>query len=218
MTNMLEKRDYFVTGIGTEVGKTVISAILVNALEADYWKPVQCGDLDHSDTNKIQDWGLHAGGTCWPEVHRLSLPMSPHAAAEAESVDIKLPQFKMPKTKQSLIIEGAGGLQVPLNQRDSMIDLIAWLDLPVVLVARHYLGSINHTLLSIEALRRREIEIAALIFNGNEHPTTESIILQRTGIEKWYRIPDAEQVDRAFVENQAQGLREFMVNINPTHR
>ncbi|MEM9821534.1 MAG: dethiobiotin synthase [Bacteroidota bacterium] len=174
--------NYFMTGIGTEVGKTVVSAILVEALKADYWKPVQCGDLDFSDSMKIGDWVTHSA-TIHPERYRLKLPMSPHAAAEQEQVQIQLSDFQLPQTKGPLIVEGAGGLMVPLNDQDLMLDLIAHLKIPAIVVSRHYLGSINHTLLSIKVLQQAGIPIEGIIFSGEAHPTTESIIIKHVGPE-----------------------------------
>ena len=140
----------FVTGIGTEVGKTVIAAILTEKLKADYWKPVQAGDLDDSDTMKVRALVSNSVSVFHEEGFRLNHPMSPHAAAERDGVEIGLEDFEMPQTENHLVIEGAGGLMVPLNDQDCVIDLIEGSGTEVVLVSRNYLGSINHTLLSIE--------------------------------------------------------------------
>ena len=149
----------FVTGIGTDVGKTVISAVLTEKLGADYWKPVQAGDLDNSDTIKVKELVSNSQSVFHDESFRLNHPMSPHAAAQREGVEINLDDFKIPETANNLVIEGAGGLMVPLNDRDCLIDLIETLGAEVVLVSRNYLGSINHTLLSIEALKSRGIPV-----------------------------------------------------------
>ncbi|PHN01797.1 dethiobiotin synthase [Flavilitoribacter nigricans] len=199
-------KKYFVTGIGTEIGKTVVSAVLVRALQADYWKPVQSGDLHHTDTDKVSDWAGMSADRIHPEAYRLHLPMSPHASAEADGVAIRLDAFQLPETENDLIVEGAGGLMVPLNQEDCMIDLIARLNIPVVLVSRNYLGSINHTLLSIEALRSRNIPIAGLVFNGESVPTTESIITTMTGLECWFRIPELSEVSPEKIAELAAGI------------
>ena len=174
----------FVTGIGTEIGKTVCSAILVKTLGADYWKPVQSGDLHHTDTRKVAEWnGLTpAHPRFHPETYRLRTPMSPHAAAALDGVRIELDRFQLPVTGRPLVVEGAGGLMVPLNERDLLLDLILKLGLPVVLVSRNYLGSINHTLLSIAQLRQAGVPLAGLIFNGPPTPTTEAFILNATEI------------------------------------
>ncbi len=205
---MKKHRGVFVSGIGTEVGKTVVSALLVRALQADYWKPVQSGDLDHTDTMKVQKWAGEQAGQFHPERHRLTLPMSPHASAEADGLHLQLSDFRLPATDNFLVTEGAGGLHVPLNHRDLVIDLIGQLQLPVVLVSRHYLGSINHTLLSVEALRSRGISIAALIFNGEEHPTTESVIEEMTGIKALYRVGELPDFSEGAFAKAAAALRE----------
>ena len=124
---------FFITGIGTDVGKTIASAILVKALGADYWKPVQCGDLDNSDSMKVQRL---TGCAVHQEAYRLRLPMSPHAAAEAEGVEISLDRFQIPDTAKPLIVEGAGGLLVPLNGRQTVLDLILHLNIPVIALSQ----------------------------------------------------------------------------------
>ena len=145
----------FVTGIGTEVGKTIIAAILTEALEADYWKPIQAGDLHHSDTDRVKALVTNNRSIFYKEAFCLQQPMSPHAAAEKDGINVHLSNIRAPKTNNHLIIEGAGGLMVPLNYEDCIIDLILQLNCEVVLVSRNYLGSINHTLLSIEALQKK---------------------------------------------------------------
>lgn len=173
----------FVTGIGTEVGKTVIAAILTEKLKADYWKPVQAGDLDDSDTMKVRALVSNSVSVFHEEGFRLNHPMSPHAAAERDGVEIGLEDFKMPQTENHLVIEGAGGLMVPLNDQDCVIDLIEGSGAEVVLVSRNYLGSINHTLLSIEALKNRGIPVRGVIFNDEENAETERVILKMTGLK-----------------------------------
>lgn len=197
----------FVTGIGTEVGKTVVSAILTEALEADYWKPIQSGDLDWSDTMKVQSWISNKKTIFHPEAYRLQTPMSPHAAAVIDGLMIDLQQVILPKTDNFLLVEGAGGLFVPLNDQDCIIDLIQQLQLPVVLVSRHYLGSINHTLLSIEALRHREIPIAALIFSGKEHHPTESIIEKMSGMKALCRIEEFTEINKQNIQEVANDIK-----------
>lgn len=189
----------FVTGIGTEVGKTVVSALLTAAWQADYWKPVQAGDLEFTDSHKVRQWAAAAIGRVHPEAHRLQLPASPHAAAEAESKTLQLADFCLPTTDNFLVVEGAGGLYVPLNRQATMLDLIEQLSLPVVLVSRHYLGSINHTLLSIAALRARSIPIAGLLFNGPENVATESVIRDLSGLTPVLRLDNAPAIDPAII-------------------
>lgn len=201
---MKQVKGVFVTGIGTEVGKTVTAALLVRALRADYWKPVQSGDLGWTDTMKVQAWAGETAGRIHAERYRLNLPMSPHASAADDGVSIRLNDFELPQTDNFLVVEGAGGLQVPLNDKDCMLDLIPQLGLPVVLVSRHYLGSINHTLLSVEALRHRNIPIAGLIFNGAPHPSTEGIIEKMTGIRPLFRLGEMQELNEECFERQVQ--------------
>ncbi len=192
---------YIITGIGTEVGKTVVSAIVSEALRANYWKPVQAGDLDFSDSMKVDTWTENV--QVLEERFRLKTPMSPHAAAEIDGVQIDSLDFALPKV-DPLIVEGAGGLMVPLNQNGlTYLDVFQKFNLPVILVSRHYLGSINHTLMSVELLKQRNIPIKGIIFVGDEHPTTESIILKSTDLPMIIRIPMTEEVNKDFVQEQA---------------
>ena len=186
----------FVTGIGTDVGKTVISAILTQKLQADYWKPIQAGELDNTDSMKVSQWVENSTSVIHPEAYRLTQSMSPHAAAERDGVNIEMGNIIIPKTTRNLIIEGAGGLMVPLNQHDLVIDLISHLQADAVLVSRHYLGSINHTILSIEALRSRNIAIAGIIFNGDENRDTESIIESVCAVPILGRIPKIDNLNQ----------------------
>lgn len=204
------KKKYFIAGISTEVGKTVASAILVQALGADYWKPVQSGDLHDSDTMKVQKWTTHPNTTFHPEAYQLKTPMSPHAAAEIDGVRIDMNAFSLPPTQNHLIVEGAGGLIVPLNEKDTMLDLMEQLALPTILVSRHYLGSINHTLMSIALLKQREIPIAGILFNGDEHPTTEAIITKMSGVSIMGRINELDQINQQNISNEAKRLSELI--------
>tara|TARA_B100000427_G_scaffold295495_1_gene274646 strand:- start:376 stop:987 length:612 start_codon:yes stop_codon:yes gene_type:complete len=197
----------FVTGIGTEVGKTIISAILVEALQADYWKPVQAGDLDYSDTMKVKGLITNSKSVFHPETHALNHPMSPHAAAERDGVEIELEDFKVPETNNHLVIEGAGGLMVPLNRKDCVIDLIAQVDADVVIVSRNYLGSINHTLLSIEALQNRGVEIKGIIFNDVENPDTESVILEMSGLKFLGRVDLEDEFNQEIISRYADRFK-----------
>lgn len=173
----------FITGIGTGVGKTITSAVVVEKLKADYWKPIQSGDLDQSDSLKVQSLVSNSKTVFHPETYLLTQPLSPHKAAEIDGVEIKLENFKIPNTNNQLVVEGAGGLMVPLNNKTLIIDLIKHLDAEVILVSQHYLGSINHTLLSIELLKSRGISIKGIIFNG-DNPPSEEYILNYSGLNK----------------------------------
>lgn len=197
--------NYFVTGISTEVGKTVVSAILTEALEADYWKPVQAGDLDNSDSHKIERFISNVKTVVHPNAYALNTPMSPHAAAAIDGIHIDLEQIVRPNTNNHLVIEGAGGLLVPLNDEVTIMDLIHPED-KVVVVSRHYLGSINHTLLTVEKLLEKNLKVG-IIFSGDEHPTTESIILKKTQATFLGRINEEPVFDKATVKRYAEALR-----------
>ncbi|MEE3243258.1 MAG: dethiobiotin synthase, partial [Bacteroidota bacterium] len=149
----MEKQTFFITGISTEVGKTVASAIVTEALEADYWKPIQAGDLDYSDTHKVKEFVANNKTVFHDNAFKLHTPMSPHAAADIDGVSIKASEIKRPETENNLVIEGAGGLLVPISETETILDLIQPED-KVIVVSRHYLGSINHTLLTIDKLKQ----------------------------------------------------------------
>lgn len=195
----------FITGISTEVGKTVASAIVVESLKADYWKPIQAGDLDNSDSHKIESLISNNKTVVHPNSYALKTPMSPHASAEIDGITIDLEKIIPPKTENHLVIEGAGGLLVPLNDTDTIFDLIRP-DHKVIVVSRHYLGSINHTLLTVEKLQQKGVEIG-IIFSGDEHPTTESIILKKTGATFLGRIDEEIQFDKEVVKKYADKFR-----------
>ncbi len=203
---------YFITGIGTDVGKTIASAIITEALEADYWKPIQAGDLDNSDSHKVKKYISNAKTTFHNNSYALNTPASPHLAANIDNVVINVENIKVPKTKNKLIIEGAGGLFVPLNEKDTIVDLIQP-DYKVIVVSRHYLGSINHTLLTIEALKNRNISIAGIIFNGDQNSATEEIILSKTNCKFLGRIENEPYFDQNVVKYYADLFRENLLAI-----
>lgn len=171
-------RRIFVTGIGTDVGKTIASAVLTEALEADYWKPVQSGAIDASDSATVKNLISNSRSVFHKESYLLKEPVSPHQAAELEKTEIHLDNIQIPETENNIVIEGAGGLLVPLNAGNFVIDLITYFNAETVLVVKHYLGSINHTLLSIEALKNRNINIGGIIFCGTANEASEKIILK----------------------------------------
>ncbi len=198
----------FVTGISTEVGKTMASAILVEALQADYWKPIQAGDLDYSDSHKIASLISNKKTRIHQNSYALKTPMSPHAAAEIDGVEIKLAHIREPKTENHLVIEGAGGLLVPLNDTATIVDLIKP-EYKVIVVSRHYLGSINHSLLTIFALQERGHKVG-VIFSGNEHTTTESIILKKTNAVFLGRIEEEPKFNKEVISRYADRFREHL--------
>ncbi|MBK7183219.1 MAG: dethiobiotin synthase [Bacteroidetes bacterium] len=199
-------RKIFVTGIGTDVGKTLVSSILVEALQADYWKPVQTGSFFSTDTAKVQKWISNTVSQIHPETYCLKQYMSPHAAAELEGTEIKLENINIPATDKTLIIEGAGGLMVPLNRSEFMIDMITKFDAEVILVVQNYLGSINHTLLSVEALKSRGLNVLGLIFNGPPHQLSEDIILDTTKLKLLGRINKETDLDKSVISRYAKAF------------
>lgn len=203
----------FITGISTDVGKTVASAIIVEALQADYWKPIQAGDLDNSDTHKVKGYVSNYNTQFHHNSYALNTPASPHFAAEVDGVSIDLKKIKEPKTDNHLVIEGAGGLYVPLNDGDCVVDLIQS-DYKVIVVSRHYLGSINHTLLTIEALKNRKLNIGGIIFSGAENKGTESIILSKTGIKCIGRIEQEPYFDKNVIKEYADLFRVNLLKLD----
>ncbi|WP_223607868.1 dethiobiotin synthase [Chryseobacterium sp. OSA05B] len=195
----------FITGIGTEVGKTICSAVLTQYFKADYWKPIQSGDLDYTDSHKIESWT--ANTVCQPETYRFKLAASPHQSAREENVQINLDLFQLPETENKLIVEGAGGLMVPLTDDILMIDLIEKLELPVALVVRNYLGCINHTLLSIMALEQKKLKLEYLILNGTFPPDTERVICNFIKREtRVILIPEIDQPTKESIQAAAEQL------------
>lgn len=199
-------RKIFITGIGTEVGKTVVSSIVVEALRADYWKPVQAGDLEFSDTDRVKSWVSNERSVFHPSAYALKTPMSPHAAAELDGLRIDPERIVEPVTSNDLVIEGAGGLLVPLNEKNTILDLIRE-DYRVIVVSRNYLGSINHSLLTLEALRSRGLTVSGIIFNGEPVPSTEKIIETLGKTPVIGRIDEEESIDRKTVSRYAERFR-----------
>lgn len=202
----------FITGISTDVGKTISAAIVVEALEADYWKPVQAGDLDNSDSHKIKAKISNRKTRIFENSYKLNTPASPHLAAEIDGIKIDLKQMVEPVTSNHLVIEGAGGIFVPLNANDLIIDLIQP-DYKVIVVSRHYLGSINHTLLTVEAIRNRGFEVAGIIFSGSENKATESLILNKTGVKCIGRIDEEPYFDQNVILEYADLLRDNLLDL-----
>ena len=201
----------FITGIGTDVGKTIASAIVVEALQADYFKPVQAGDLEYSDTHKVQELVSNPKSKFHGNSYALQTPMSPHAAAEIDNITILTDKISIPKTDNHIVIEGAGGLLVPLNEEDTILDLIQP-DYKVIVVSRHYLGSINHTLMTIRILKEQGYNVS-VIFNGEENKTTEDIIQKMTGVSILGRIDQEPYFDKVVVAEYAELFKENLKNL-----
>ena len=183
-----------VTGTDTNVGKTVFAAALTKALGAKYWKPIQSGLDGETDTECVRTLANLSQDRILPEAYRLAMPASPHRAAEVEGIEISLANLKLPDVDGPLVIEGAGGLMVPVNRQTLMIDVFASWRLPVVLVARTALGTINHSLLSIEALNGRNIPILGIAFVGDEIGDTERTIVEMGNVRKLGRLPRLDHV------------------------
>ena len=200
---------YFLTGIGTDVGKTVVSAILCELLQATYWKPIQSGDLQNSDSKKIQEW-LNNTVEIIPEAHLFSEALSPHVASKIDGVSINSAMLNLPKTTGNLIVEGAGGWLVPINDEGiTFADLAEQWNIPIILVSRHYLGSINHTLLTIESIKARKMTIHGIIYVGEPLPDTCEIIEKISGVKTLFSVPLFDKVD---TENIKLFVKELVSN------
>lgn len=202
-----------IAGIGTEVGKTIVSAIVTEALAADYWKPVQAGELEHADTDKVRELISNSVSHFHPETYRLKAAMSPHAAAALENLQLSLNDIHLPETQNTLVIELAGGIMVPLNNDTLNLDLLKHWNIPVLLVSRNYLGSINHTLLSVEVLKHNRIPIAGIIFNGESNTATEELILNYTGIELIGQIGNLNTINKKTIQDLAQQFKPSLIRL-----
>jgi dethiobiotin synthetase len=188
---------YVVTGTDTGIGKTVFSAALAGALGALYWKPVQAGLDEETDSQTV---ARLSGATVLPEGYRLKLPASPHKAAAAEGIAIAPDGLTLPATDKPLVVEGAGGLLVPLTEETLFIDLFARWGVPLILCARTALGTINHTLLSLEAIRARAIPLLGIAFQGEAQPDSERVICKFGGAKRLGRLDPVAPLDAAHLK------------------
>lgn len=189
---------FVVTGTDTDVGKTVLAAALVAALDGCYWKPVQAGLAGETDAETVRRLALVSADRIIPEVYRLTMPASPHLAAERDGIEIDVDRLTVLPAAGGvhlLFIEGAGGLMVPLTRKHLQIDLFVRWGLPVVLCASTRLGTINHSLLSIEALRRRGIPLHGVAFVGDEQADSERTIVEMGGVRRLGRLPHLDRLD-----------------------
>ena len=193
----------FIAGIGTDVGKTIVSAILTEALQADYWKPIQAGNIESSDSTVVKNLINNSVTEIHPPSYSLSIPASPHFSAEKEGVTIQLKNIQIPFTKNKLIIEGAGGIMVPLDRKELVIDLMNQLKAPIILVVRNYLGAINHTLLSIDALKQRNLNIKGIIYNGGNRLENIDFIENYSSIPTLGIIPELEVINKERISIEA---------------
>lgn len=196
----------FITGLGTDIGKTIVSAVLVEKLKADYWKPIQSGDLDNTDTQKVRRLVSNTVSVFHPETYRLSQPFSPHKSAEIDGIKIELNNISTPQTDNKLVIEGAGGLMVPLNDDVYIVDLIAKINADVIFVVKHYLGSINHALLSLEALKSRNIKVEGIIINGEPDKYSEQAIRNYTDLPILGHIPFVSELNQNVIIEMGEQL------------
>jgi dethiobiotin synthetase len=193
---------FVVCGTDTDVGKTVVSALLVQGLGARYWKPVQSGLEGGGDTGRVQQLLGLPPERVWPEAYRLTAPVSPHWAAERDGLTIDPARLALPAWDGPLVVETAGGLLVPLRRDWLQIDQIAAWGLPVLLVARSGLGTLNHTLLSLEALERRSIPVLGLVLNGDPHPDNPRTLAALGGVPVLAELPPLDPLDREGLERQ----------------
>ena len=201
-------KGYIVSGTDTGIGKTTVAAMLLLALDALYWKPIQSGIQDGTDRERVQALTHLPAERLLPERYVLSQPLSPHRAAELDGVAIEPKTLAMPAAERTLVIEGAGGLMVPITRHFLQIDLFSEWELPVILCARTALGTINHTLLSIEALRSRRMRLHGLIFVGDDNPDNIRTIAEISGARVLGRLPRLETLDRAaLLDAFARGFR-----------
>ena len=208
--------NYFVTGIGTNVGKTIVSAILTEALQADYWKPIQSGTNEGSDSALVRSLISNSQTVIHPEAYLLKEPLSPHFAAKLEGVEIDLEKIKLPVRlsgveANDLLIEGAGGLLVPLNKTHYVIDIAKQFDCEIILVISNYLGCINHSLLSIDYLMRNNFKIHTLVFNGVFEKEVKDAIVDFSPNCNIVDIPTISPVSKEEIAKAAQNIKSFFM-------
>jgi dethiobiotin synthetase len=203
--------EYVVTGIGTDVGKTLVSAILCEALDADYWKPVQTGAPQADDSRTVAEY-LGDTGRIVDGVYSFEQPLSPDAAALLAGSHIETARLSLPAHSRPLIIEGAGGVHVPLNDTHTFLDLLQVWNVPVIVVSKNYLGSINHTLLTLETLLQRDVPVAGIVFNGAPTPLSEQAIARYSKITVLGHVPEVDQPSADFVRSFAAEWREELAS------
>ncbi len=192
-----------ITGIHTGIGKTIAAAVIAEALGADYWKPVQAGELHNSDSIIVRSFLTDGVQRVHPEAFLLTQPLSPHAAARIDGVTIDHTTFQRPATDELLLIETAGGVLSPMSEDATMADFVAYHQLPTILITNNYLGSINHTLLSIEALKHRGIQVLGIVVSGAANTTSEAYIAHYGGVPVIAHIPFLDVVNNHTIKEQA---------------
>lgn len=204
------QRKIFITGIGTGVGKTIVSAIVAEALQADYWKPIQTGSGEDRDSQTVKDLITNTKTKIHPEAFCLPLPASPFAAAEEQKIKIEIKNIAIPKTDNILVIEGAGGLMVPINEKECMIDMIEQWNAEVILVSQYYLGSINHTILSCMALAERKINVLGIVYNGEDN------LMAEKSIRSFYNFPVIGRIkpESVFTPQKVSAYAKMLSSLN----
>jgi len=196
---------YFLTAIGTDSGKTLASAIVAKALNADYWKPVQAGSPTDSETiNRLTEGEV----TVHPEGIILKKPASPHDSAKEEKINLRIEHLVAPDSSNDMIIEGAGGILVPLNDNQTMIDMVNIYSAEIILVSDLYLGSINHTLLTLEAIKKRRLSLKGIIFNGPSNTESEDIILKKAGVPLLLKINKEKEINPDIINQYAADFKK----------
>lgn len=198
---------FFVTGIDTNVGKTLVSAILTEAFQADYFKPIQSGTLEGADHQTVKSLISNSKSVIHPNVYSFPDPVSPHLAAKLVEEKIELSKIKLPKTTNHLIVEGAGGVLVPINDEATILDVISP-DMQVVVVTKNYLGSINHTLLTLNILKEKGLQVIGLVVSGDRNQETERIIQQMSGVPIWFAIAQEPYIDQNVVAEYAEMVQD----------
>lgn len=194
---------FVVTGIGTEIGKTIVSAVLCEAFQCDYWKPIQAGDLHALDSDQVV--GLTSNTVTIPSRHLLTTAQSPHEAARVDGLEITMSDFRLPQSDKKICIEGAGGLTVPLNEsRMTYLDVFRFWNIPVYIVTKHYLGSINHTLLTLHLAQKEGLKVVGLIVNGERHEPSERIYKQHFPEYKITFIPKLDNITSESISKAAE--------------
>lgn len=200
-------RHIAIGGIHTGIGKTVVSAVVAEALGADYWKPVQAG-IEERDADTVRQLLTDGADRVHPEAVVLAMPASPHAAAKSEGVVIDYTRFQWPVTDKTLLIETAGGMQSPMTDDRTMADFVTHFDLPLLLVVQNYLGSINHTLLTLEVLKARRIKLIGMVVSGAANTASETFITQYSGVPVLARVPHMDVLDAASVRACAAAIAD----------
>lgn len=202
-----------IAGIHTDIGKTVVAAIVTEALQADYWKPVQAGSLDNSDSMTVKSLLSNTQSMIHPEAVQLQMAASPHAAARHENREIDFREFTLPQTNNTLVIETAGGLFSPIDENGTMADFLQQQKLPALLVTRHYLGSINHTLLCMEAMKHRGIPLLGVIVSGEPDENSESFIRKYSGVTEVFHTGELNEVNPQTIHEVAAKMKPWIQNV-----